>query len=100
MSEKTVYWDTSCFICFLNKQETERRLICEDVLKYARDGKIEIWTSTWTIVEVIRPKRFGSAPLPEWALKAINAVPEARENLTILWQRYQSSDPAVNSRFH
>jgi len=96
MSEaRIVYWDSGCFICFLNKDETARRLICEDILHHARNGTIEIWTSVWTIVEVIRPKRHGSSPLPPWALKAIAAVPEAKPELERLWQRYQSSDPAT-----
>lgn len=58
MSERRkIYWDSSCFICFLNRAEAERRRICEDVLHHAQDRKIEIWTSTWTIVEVVNPKR-------------------------------------------
>ncbi len=59
MSEKPrkIYWDSSCFICFLNKSESERRKICEDILRHASEGTLEIWTSTWTIVEVVRPKK-------------------------------------------
>ncbi|SRR5258708_13997122 len=93
------YWDSSCFICFLNKDEEDRRIICEDVLKHARNGDVEIWTSTWTIVEVIRPKRHGIAPLPGWAEKAIEAIrkdfPNAPLELETLWRRYQSNDPAT-----
>jgi predicted nucleic acid-binding protein len=96
MSEpRKVYWDSSCFICFLNKTEKDRREICEDILANAQNGVLEIWTSTWTIVEVIRPKRHGSAPLPVWAQKAIAAIPESKVELEKLWERYQSSDPAV-----
>ena len=96
MSEpRLIYWDSSCFICFLNKSETARRLICDDVLRHAQTRSIELWTSTWTIVEVIRPKRHGSAPLPKWAIKAIAEVPECKDELECLWQRYQSSDPAL-----
>ena len=51
-----IYWDTSCFICLLNDQEHDRRLICEDVLNHARGGEVEILTSCFTIAEVIRPK--------------------------------------------
>src|SRR5215510_4295838 len=53
----SIYWDTSVFLCFLNPEENERRLICEDILRHARDGKIKLYTSTYTIAEVIRPKR-------------------------------------------
>ncbi len=52
---RKVYWDSGLFICFLNRSELERRKICEDILRCARDGKIRIYTSTWTIVEVVRP---------------------------------------------
>src|SRR2546426_3764531 len=54
---RKIYWDSSCFICFLNRSEAARRRVCEDILHHAQDRKIEIWTSTWTIVEVVRPKR-------------------------------------------
>ena len=55
-SVRRVYWDTGLFICFLNLDEKEKREISEDNLKHARDGKIVIYTSMWTIVEVIKPK--------------------------------------------
>ena len=51
-----LYWDTSVFICFLSEEEEDRREKCEDVLRAGRDGKIEIVTSMFTLVEVIRPK--------------------------------------------
>ena len=58
-----------------------------------------MWTSTWSIVEVIRPKRHGSAPLPPWAIKAIEAVkvdfPQIETDLPTLWKRFQSNDPAT-----
>ena len=50
------YWDTSVFLCFLSEEEDERRHICEDVLHAGKAGKIEIVTSMFTLVEVIRPK--------------------------------------------
>jgi len=53
---RKVYWDTSCFICFLNRSELHRRRICEDVLRNAQAGVIELYTSTWTIAETIKPK--------------------------------------------
>jgi predicted nucleic acid-binding protein len=90
---KKIYWDTSCFICFLNPDENKRRLICEDILRHAELGELEIWISTWVIVEVIRPKKPGTEPLPAWAIKAIKAVPDAAQPLKELWGRYQRSAP-------
>ncbi|MFC2039179.1 type II toxin-antitoxin system VapC family toxin [Chloroflexota bacterium] len=54
---KRLYWDTSCFLCFLNRSELDRRSICQDVLYNAKDGKLRLYTSTFTIAEVIYPKR-------------------------------------------
>jgi len=93
-NHRKLYWDTSCFLCLLNPAETERRLICQDVLKHAELGEFEIWISTWVIVEVIRPKMPGNSPLPQWATKAIEKVPEAAQPLEELWKRYQRSNPA------
>ena len=56
-STRKLYWDASCFLCFLNKEEAERKAICEDILRHAKDGEIDLYTSTYTIAEVIRPKR-------------------------------------------
>lgn len=54
---RRIYWDTTCFICFLNKSELNRRAICEDILRNAKQGNVIIFTSTFTIAEVIYPKR-------------------------------------------
>ena len=56
MPKRHIYWDTSVFLCFLNRGEDDRRKICEDILQHARDEEVEIFTSTFTIAEVIRPK--------------------------------------------
>jgi len=96
---RKLYWDSSCFICLLNDADYERarRAICEDILYNAQHNAVQIWTSTYAIAEVIRPKRHGSAPLPEWAIKAIAAVekefPQVAAELPALWKRYQSNDP-------
>jgi predicted nucleic acid-binding protein len=57
MSKRRLYWDTSIFLCFLNRDEQERSKICEDVLQHAAMDEVLILTSTYTIVEVIRPKK-------------------------------------------
>lgn len=54
---RRIYWDSSCFICFLNKNELERRAICEDILRNAQSGIVTLYTSTLTIAEVIYPRR-------------------------------------------
>jgi len=64
-----IYWDSTAFVCFLREHEGERRSICEDILYHARDQKIELFTSTFTITEVIRPRnasiRGGRSLTPE-----------------------------------
>jgi len=59
-----VYWDTSVFLSFINSAtEAQRHHVCVDILKHAKEGKVVICTSTFTIAEVVRPK--GTAhPLP------------------------------------
>jgi len=54
---RRIYWDTSIFLCFLGMGEEVRRKICEDILQQAADGKVHLYTSTYTIAEAIRPKR-------------------------------------------
>ena len=75
---RKIYWDSSCFICLLNKAEADRRRVCEDVIRHAQNAEFDIWTSTWTIVEVIRPKKkYGIVPrFPLWTVKAFAAAPE------------------------
>lgn len=98
---RKLYWDSSCFICLLNDvdYERERRIVVEDVLENASRGVVEIWTSTYTIVEVIRPKRHGRAPMPPWAVRAIELVdkefPAAKNELETIWKRYQANDPTT-----
>ena len=64
--QRSIYWDTSVFLCFLRRHDTERRAICEDILRHARDGKISLYTSSFTVTEVIKPLRMettGPRPL-------------------------------------
>jgi predicted nucleic acid-binding protein len=100
-SPRKLYWDSSCFICLLNDAgyERNRRIVIEDILENAERGVVEIWTSTYTIVEVIRPKRHGSAPMPAWAIRAMELVekefPQASLDMETLWKRYQANDPST-----
>ncbi len=55
--DKRRYWDSSVFLCFLNAEEEERRIVCEDILQHAAKEEFQIVTSTYTVVEVIRPWR-------------------------------------------
>jgi predicted nucleic acid-binding protein len=72
-----IYWDSSCFLCFLNKKEKRRREICEDILTHAQSGDIVLYTSTYAIAEVIRPKAKnlpGSAKLTTEEIEKINGM--------------------------
>jgi predicted nucleic acid-binding protein len=72
---RRLYWDTSLFLCFLNKEEQERRRVCEHLLQRARAGEIEIYTSYWTVVEVIRPKWIPARiPLTEQQVELIQGM--------------------------
>lgn len=102
MSKRKVYWDTTCFICFLNRKEEERRLICQDVLWHAQRGDIEIWTSNFTIAEVIRPRRMQPTvpSLPNWATKPLSLTKEleivhlftsAKTQIAELWEYWHKN---------
>jgi predicted nucleic acid-binding protein len=54
---RAIYWDSTVFLCFLKKHEGERRAICEDILRHAREGKLALYTSSFTITEIIKPLR-------------------------------------------
>jgi len=102
MSVRRIYWDTSCFISFLSgshPEEVERSLVCEDILQHARNDKVEIWTSVWTIVETIRPKVMSQpCPMPPWA-ELLNQegkdgqliYPDATPELSKIWNYYQKN---------
>lgn len=91
-----IYWDASCFISLLNAKEEDRAGVCKDVLNHAKAGSIEIWTSTFTIAEVIGPRRvFVSKDLPEWAEELRKTdkdgaflYPDAYTQLERIWSYY------------
>jgi len=68
------YWDTSIFLCFLNRDEEARRGICEDILQHAAMERVHIYTATLTMVEVIRPKRKSIPTARQLTPKEINIV--------------------------
>jgi predicted nucleic acid-binding protein len=77
MDKPHIYWDTSIFLCFLNRDEQERSKICEDILQHAAMDELLIVTSTYTIVEVIRPKRRSiptSRPLTPQQIEKIKGM--------------------------
>ena len=91
MSEKPkLYWDTSCFIAFISgshPEEAYRTPVCVDVLENAEKGVIELWTSVFTIAEVIRRKLPlpKSKPLPRCTKVVQDKAPEALPRIQELW---------------
>lgn len=91
MSERRrLYWDTSCFIAYINgahPDEAYRTPICVDVLECAEKNIVELWTSVFTIAEVIRRKlpTDKPKPLPRWTKPIAGKVPEALPRVKELW---------------
>ena len=63
-----IYWDSGCFLAILNGEAEAAD--CRRILNDARDGKLEMVTSFWTVTEVIRP-RGTSGPVPESSLQVM-----------------------------
>jgi predicted nucleic acid-binding protein len=60
-----IYWDACSFLGLLNR-EAARHDDCEEIYNLAENGRIELWTSTLTYVEVFKKKCEGKArPLDE-----------------------------------
>ncbi len=55
------YWDSCAFLGWL-AQEADKVGDCEGVIRGAEAGNVQIVTSSWTLVEVIKIK--GQRPLP------------------------------------
>ncbi len=58
-----IYWDTCAFIGLLNGEPDKKREL-EIVYGFARSGKVEIWTSTLSMIECRRLKDEQHAPKP------------------------------------
>ena len=102
---RKIYWNTSCFIAYINSahpDEAYRIPVCIDVLECAEKNVIELWTSVFTIAEVIRRKLPPEAPkaLPKWAKPIIDKAPEALPRVQESWDfqcRKTSSTRAMQS---
>ena len=58
-----VYWDSCAWIGLLNG-EPDKRSALSELYDRARKGKLEIWTSTFTLVEVYRTADESKEPKP------------------------------------
>jgi len=57
-SKKKVYWDSCAWLGLIN-EEPDKIDSCRHVIDLARNGDIEIWTSTYTLAEVFKRKCDG-----------------------------------------
>lgn len=53
MADEKRYWDSTVFLALI-KNEEGRAETCENIVNDARAGRCEIWTSTVTLVEVVK----------------------------------------------
>lgn len=60
---KRVYWDSCAWLGLLNGEPDKRREL-EIIYNSARNGQYEIWTSTFTQVEVYRYDNEANTPRP------------------------------------
>ncbi len=58
-----IYWDSCAWLGFLNGEGDKKREL-EIVYGHARNGRYELWTSTFSMVEVRRLKSEKHAPKP------------------------------------
>jgi predicted nucleic acid-binding protein len=89
-----LYWDTTVFLCFLNPAEENRRRIC-DILRHARTGDCRIYTSTYTIVETVRPKKVS---IPNARLLTPAEIDEIEKMFRWSWVEKVPLDQAVAFR--
>jgi predicted nucleic acid-binding protein len=54
-TKKKVYWDSCLWIGLIN-EEPDKLDACRHVVDLARNGDVEIWTSTYTLAEVFKRK--------------------------------------------
>lgn len=52
---KRIYWDSCVWIGLIN-EEPDKVELCKEVLRQAKAGEVEIWTSSLTLAEVFKRK--------------------------------------------
>lgn len=63
------YWDSCCFLAWLQKEGDERVSRCRMVIDEAKAGKLRLVTSTLTLTEVLWLK--GKPPIPAGDAKIV-----------------------------
>jgi predicted nucleic acid-binding protein len=58
------YWDAAVFLAIITA-EKGRAEVCEEIVRMARNGETIIFTSSVSLVEVVRPGRKGSVRMDE-----------------------------------
>ena len=79
-SEIRRYWDSSCFLSILNREEDAG--VCEEILTDARAGKTTIVVSPIAQLEVVR-KKGSPAPVPK---EQRDTIRQWFENDFIRWE--------------
>ncbi len=68
MTARKIFWDSCVFVTLLSKHKEQewkdKQQICKGCLQEAIDGKVEIFISTMTIVEVNKTKESAN-PVPQ-----------------------------------
>ena len=59
--KKRVYWDACSWLGLIN-QEAAKVAACQYVMQQAESGKVEIWTSAFTLAEVFKKKCDDTVP--------------------------------------
>lgn len=95
-----IYWDTCAFIGLLNGEPDKKREL-EIVYGFARTGKVEIWTSTLSMIECRRLKeeQYAQKPLSDGNdakigdifkqpfIKPVPVAVDIATNARVLWRK-------------
>ena len=95
-----IYWDACCFLAILNNESNQK--VCEDVLREAEAGDIQLFISPLTMAETVRPK--GSlTPLSLQSKQKVLALFEGKYVNLITFNRevaFQSLEYCWNYGLH